>query len=143
MSVNYFFLIENNTGIETKLERKANDKQFQGRVIVGLNGAWGAICSYGWDIRDAHVICRQLGYFGAKSYSNSPKYGRWTGRVWLSNLQCTGTEKSIKDCSHNGWGIAYSYYSSSYCNLDRMASVTCNGKKLHVLNCICIYNAHC
>jgi deleted-in-malignant-brain-tumors protein 1 len=127
MSVNYFFLIENNTGIETKLERKANDKQFQGRVIVGLNGAWGAICSVGWDMNDAHVICRQLGYFGARSYSNSSKYGRWTGRVWLRNLQCTGTERSINNCSHDGWGIAYFRY--GHCNLNTMASVTCNGKK--------------
>jgi hypothetical protein len=93
-------------------------------VIVGLNGAWGAICSVGWDMNDAHVICRQLGYVGAISYTSRPKYGRWTGRVWLRNLQCTGTERSINDCSHDGWGIGYFRY--WYCNLDRMVSVTCN-----------------
>ncbi|KAK3704223.1 hypothetical protein QZH41_007843 [Actinostola sp. cb2023] len=40
-----------------------------GQVEIQYNGAWGAVCGYfgsDWDIQDAHVICRMLGYKAAE-----------------------------------------------------------------------------
>ena len=34
----------------------------EGRVEICLDNHWGTLCNNGWDIRDAMVVCRQLGF---------------------------------------------------------------------------------
>ena len=76
----------------------------EGRVEVFHNGTWGTVCDNGWDLNDAEVVCRQLGFGSAIVASGSAAYGQGSGEIWLNELNCIGTESNIGHCSHTGWG---------------------------------------
>ncbi|EDO33055.1 predicted protein, partial [Nematostella vectensis] len=75
-----------------------------GRVEVLYNGVWGTVCDDFWDIRDAKVVCRMLGYSRAVKATHSASFGQGSGRILLDNVMCRGTEKTIADCTHSPWG---------------------------------------
>ena len=78
---------------------------YEGRVEVNYNGEWGTVCDDGWDLNDAQVVCSQLGFGPAIAIRENAYYGQGDGVVWLNNLNCTGHELTLDDCSHDGWGI--------------------------------------
>ena len=82
-----------------------------GRVEVFYNGKWGTICDYSWDLQDADVVCHQLGYNGALSAPGDAVFGQGTGQIWLNRVSCYGYEKSISQCSHQGWGVKNCWHS--------------------------------
>ena len=86
---------------------------------IFYNGNWGTVCDDYWDIKDARVVCRQLGFPDAVSAHHGAHFGRGSGKIWLDNVGCSGSESSIENCSHNGWGVGD-------CNHKEDASVTCS-----------------
>ena len=88
----------------TEIRLIGGSSELEGRVEVLYGGTWGTICDDLWDIEDAHVICRQLGFGLALQATSRASFGQGTGTIWLDNVECIGNETRIEDCSNNGWG---------------------------------------
>ena len=88
---------------------------------IFYNGKWGTVCDNSWDIKDARVVCRQLGFPYAVSAPHRARFGFGSGQVWLDNVGCSGSESTIVDCQHRGWGV-------QDCNHFYDASVVCSSK---------------
>lgn len=96
-----------NVSLQVERIRLANgDAPNVGRVEVLVDGEWGTVCDDLWDIRDANVTCRMLGYPGAIAERAASYFGEGTDfPIWLDNVLCRGTELSLQDCPKNEIGI--------------------------------------
>jgi len=91
----------------------------EGRVEILLHGEWGTVCDDDWDLNDANVVCKQLGYsMGASAARSSAYFREGSGIVWFDDVQCTGSEAHLYDCLNDGIGI-------HNCRHTEDAGVTC------------------
>ena len=101
------------------------------------NGAWGTVCDDRWDINDANVVCRQLGYSSATSARVEAYFGAGSGPIYYDEVACTGTESRLSDCDHNGIGV-------NDCGHSEDAGVVCSGTagQFSTIGCsaVCTYN---
>ncbi|XP_074140966.1 scavenger receptor cysteine-rich domain-containing protein DMBT1-like [Sminthopsis crassicaudata] len=91
----------------------------QGRVEVYHNGIWGTVCDDNWNIKDAHVVCKQMGCGMAVASLPGARFGPGSGSIILDDVDCTGEESSLDECPHN-------YWFSHNCGHHEDASVICS-----------------
>ena len=92
----------------------------EGRIEVYLNYFWGTVCDHSWDILDAVVVCRQLGYSSVISAYGSAYFGAGTGTIHYGSVACNGTETYLVDCLHSR---------VRYCSHGNDAGVVCDTRK--------------
>ncbi|XP_072298074.1 scavenger receptor cysteine-rich type 1 protein M130-like isoform X2 [Eucyclogobius newberryi] len=89
-----------------------------GRVEVYNKGQWGNVCGESWDLNDASVVCQQLKCGKEHRISTTPNYGHGSGRVWVDQIECSGRETSISQCSQQP-------FVDRTCNITSLAGVVC------------------
>ena len=59
------------------------NSQTEGRVEIFHDGRWGTVCDDSWNIDDANVVCRELGFQRAISAPGFSSFGSGTGQVGI------------------------------------------------------------
>ncbi|XP_060652584.1 uncharacterized protein LOC132788919 isoform X2 [Drosophila nasuta] len=99
-----------------------------GRVEVKINGQWGYVCDDNFGLRDADVVCRELGFkMGAAEVRGNSFYvpPERNFNYVMDAVDCRGNETRLKDCDFKGWGV-------HNCGVDEVVGVVC---KVPLLKC--------
>ncbi|XP_064650715.1 deleted in malignant brain tumors 1 protein-like [Lineus longissimus] len=119
------------------LDMYRNDRvnSSSGTVAVRYQNHWGTIFNSTWDINDATVACKQMGYKGAIKVGH---FGAGNRNILLDGINCTGTEAKLEDCRHTPWGDA-----SSNGATEMAAGVECTPeKKIQGVFDVRLYRGH-
>ena len=100
-----FFLIASDYDPHLDIRLVGGSIPSEGRLEVSFNGQWGSVCRDGWDINDATIACKHLGYPDALGVARQGDFPIGTGPIWIDEVDCDGVESSLFDCNYKGWGV--------------------------------------
>jgi hypothetical protein len=63
---------------------------------VSYDDEWGTVCDTQFTDTDTKVICNSLGFIEGGASSRAKVKG--VGPIWMTNVQCAGSESDIGDC---------------------------------------------
>ncbi|XP_067469617.1 lysyl oxidase homolog 3B isoform X4 [Thunnus thynnus] len=118
-------LFMQNTAFKKKLKTSSNvrlkggAKLGEGRVEVLKENEWGTVCDDRWNLLSASVVCRELGFGSAKEALTGARMGQGMGPIYMNEVKCLGTEKSI-------WNCPFKNITSEDCQHTEDAAVRCN-----------------
>ncbi|XP_039623877.1 scavenger receptor cysteine-rich type 1 protein M130-like [Polypterus senegalus] len=101
-----------------KLSLVGGTSNCSGRVELLFGDTWGTVCDDDWDLKDAQVVCRQLGC--GEAVSAEMEFGGGNGVIWLNKVKCRGTETHLWYCQHDPLG-------RNDCEHKEDAGVNCRG----------------
>ena len=103
---NYVMISVNFTVSDTQVRLTGHNSSFAGRVEVFAHGVWGRVLHWWspkWGQNEAAVVCRQLGFPGVITALSSSSFGEGSGPVLMTNVQCTGNERTLQQCQYDDW----------------------------------------
>ncbi|CAL9686850.1 unnamed protein product [Knipowitschia caucasica] len=128
-------LFMQNSGLKKKLKTSMNvrlkggARVGEGRVEVLKGSEWGTVCDDRWNLHSASVVCRELGFGSAKEALTGARMGQGMGPIYMNEVKCAGTEKSI-------WNCPFKNITSEDCKHTEDAAVRCNTPYLGLENAI-------
>ncbi|XP_053387738.1 scavenger receptor cysteine-rich domain superfamily protein-like [Mercenaria mercenaria] len=104
------------------------DSPQSGRVELFISNKWYTVCDNDFDDNDASVICRMLGFSdsGISRAFSKNHYGQGYGGVIVTQLECDGTERDIKQCKAE-WG-------TNSCDHTDDAGVNCGRTEIRLVD---------
>ena len=79
-----------------------------GRLELKYKGVWGTICEDHFGPSEAQVACRMLGFEETNALIHpSLTFDSGSGPIWIDRIQCTGQERSLRDCTSSEWRPSY------------------------------------
>ncbi|KAM8826053.1 scavenger receptor cysteine-rich type 1 protein M130-like isoform 1-T2 [Synchiropus picturatus] len=76
-----------------------------GRVELHHNGEWGTVCDDRWGLNEAQVACREMNCGIPLEVKFGAYFGQGQDQVWMDDVQCSGQEKFLSDCTHRSFGM--------------------------------------
>nr|XP_042130543.1 scavenger receptor cysteine-rich type 1 protein M130-like [Peromyscus maniculatus bairdii] len=108
-------------GSDLELRLVGGGGRCAGIVEVEIQKLVGKMCSRSWTLKEANVVCRQLGC-GSALQTQSIIYSKSKATdTFLSPGTCSGNETSLWQCKNWQWGALS-------CDHSKEAQVTCSGK---------------
>ena len=98
------------------------DGELGGRVEIYHHGEWGTVCDNDWDMKEATIVCRQLGFWDALEAKKGSFFGESDLPIVMNRVACKGTEGRLADCP-------FVCSSSPQCNSTNNAGVICKPSK--------------
>ena len=100
---------------------------YEGRIEVRVDGGpWGLVCDDYFDINDANVFCRMLGYTnGAETAYTQSHFGHGNLDFHLDDLDCTGQELTFLDCPFIPGTTGAAGWGSHNCGSSEATGVRC------------------
>lgn len=89
-------------------------------------GKWGYVCDDKFGLKDADVLCRELGFkMGAMEVRGSSYYPPTDANAPfnMDEVECKGNETSLRECDFKGWGV-------NNCGPDEVVGVVCKVQQL-------------
>ncbi len=85
------------------------------------NQLWSSVCEDDFDLRDAEVVCRELGC-GTPSVLQGALYGEVGPPMWFKEFQCEGNESALLDCRSSD-------SARDNCSAAKSVEFTCSGRR--------------